>query len=122
MKAVFRTTRWVRLTGVFKPQRTCLGCRKKLEATELCRLQLQLSDEGSVVALVISSTSVGGRGAWLCKADQVHVSDASSVRVRVSCATAAKQKKAFARGFRRDGPPDVVNRYVDGFLTTQGDD
>jgi predicted RNA-binding protein YlxR (DUF448 family) len=69
-----------------------------------------------IVALVISSTSIAGRGAWLCKAETDP--RASRVLVRASCAAAAKQKKAFARGFRRDIPSHVV----DGFLTTHGDD
>jgi predicted RNA-binding protein YlxR (DUF448 family) len=85
-----------------------------VNADRLCRLQVQLGDEGTIVALVVSSTSVGGRGAWLCKAEPTVVPDFGPLPVRVlgGCAALAKQKKAFARGFRKDVPPHVV----EGFL------
>jgi predicted RNA-binding protein YlxR (DUF448 family) len=99
--------------SVSEPQRTCLGCRKTVNADFLCRLQVQLGDEGAIVALVVSSTSVGGRGAWICRAEPTVVSESVLLPVRVlgACATLAKQKKAFGRGFRKEVPPHVVERF-----------
>ena len=96
----------------------------------LCRLQLVLDEAGNTQALVVSSTSLAGRGAWICKAGSGDVSgevgrsnesldyaensghSAMPIRVLASCAVKAKQKKAFARGFRREVPSDVVDAFV----------
>jgi predicted RNA-binding protein YlxR (DUF448 family) len=84
-----------------------------VNADFLCRLQVRLGDEGAIVVLVVSSTSIGGRGAWMCKAEPTVVSESvlPPVRVLGTCAALAKQKKAFARGFRKDVPPHVVERF-----------
>ncbi len=98
------------------PQRTCLGCRKSLSSLDLYRLQLVVGDTGNAEAVVVSSTSLGGRGSWICKADSAFGGTSESlstaIRVAASCATVAKQKKAFARGFRRDLPADVVDAFL----------
>jgi predicted RNA-binding protein YlxR (DUF448 family) len=110
--------------GVTEPQRTCLGCRKTLLAGVLCRLQLVVDETGNATAIAVSSTSVSGRGAWICKAGpsdgpQMSASaavseDRESVGAQVFgvCAVTAKQKKAFSRGFRRDVPSAVVDEFL----------
>ena len=104
------------------PQRTCIGCRKKTSSRDLVRLQLLVGADQTVLELRVSTTSVAGRGAWLCgvRGEETECVDGKvgedSLRVLASCAVIAKQKKAFARGFRRDVPLEVV----EGFLTRFG--
>jgi predicted RNA-binding protein YlxR (DUF448 family) len=100
---------------VSDPQRSCLGCRKKIAASDLFRLQLVLDDASNVLDMIVSPTSVGGRGAWLCRAGVEEHTGGVSVggcQVLLSCAQSAKQKKAFARGFRRDVPSRVIETFL----------
>jgi predicted RNA-binding protein YlxR (DUF448 family) len=114
--------------GVIEPQRTCLGCRKTMSSTWLWRLQVVLDESASAQKIIVSSASVGGRGAWLCRASAGNPNCSGEpqndspgwpfeIRVLSSCAATAKQKKAFARGFRRDLPSSVI----DEFLATYSD-
>jgi predicted RNA-binding protein YlxR (DUF448 family) len=86
-------------------------------------LQLLVGADQTVLELRVSTTSVAGRGAWLCgvRGEKTECADdgkvrEDSLRVLASCVVIAKQKKAFARGFRRDVPLKVV----EGFLARFG--
>ena len=62
------------------PVRTCIGCRQRAPATELCRLRLA----GQVI---VATASAPGRGA--------------SLHARAACVERAVQTGALARAFKR---------------------
>ena len=65
--------------------RTCIGCRTKRAPSELVRVTCDT--DGPDVVARIGLRGVGGRGAWLCP--------------DTSCVTAAGERRAFSRAFRR---------------------
>ena len=68
------------MTLVATPERTCVGCRRRRDQSELVRLVLK---EGRVIP---GSAGAPGRGAYLCP--------------DTTCLAAAEKKRAFARAFR----------------------
>jgi predicted RNA-binding protein YlxR (DUF448 family) len=90
-------------------------------------LQLLVDETGNATVIAVSSTSVSGRGAWICKAGSSNgppmsasaalSEERESVGAQVlgACAVTAKQKKAFARGFRRDVPSAVVDVFLENY-------
>ena len=95
-----------------------------MSSQALLRLQLLLDDCSAVLAMIVSPTSVTGRGAWLCSVGaeeskgEVQNEGVSfgegerAPRVLLSCAVKAKQKKAFSRSFRRDVPTEIVEVFL----------
>ena len=121
--------------SVIEALRTCVGCRRITGANELHRLQLRVEVDGTVSEMTVESRSVGGRGAWLCRAPEslregrsvgdladsssfdfldssFDVSEGGNVLVLASCAALATRKKAFARGFKREVPGEIVAAFV----------
>ena len=72
------------------PERTCVGCRRRREQSQLVRLVLS---EGRVVP---ANAGAPGRGAYLCP--------------DTTCLAAAEKKRAFARAFRGPATLDASVR------------
>src|SRR5204863_6274806 len=68
-----------------RPERTCVGCRRKAPTSELVRV-VRLSEHEVAVG-----RNLPGRGAWLCREDA-----GPSQR----CINVALRRKAFDRAFR----------------------
>ncbi|WP_426998809.1 YlxR family protein [Pseudarthrobacter sp. N5] len=82
-----------------RPQRTCIGCRKKGPRSELLRLVAEGS--GSSAVLVDERRRMAGRGAWL--------------HPRESCLTLAVKRRAFGRALTgATGTADVERRITAG--------
>ena len=73
--------------------RTCVGCRKRELAVELLRVVAVSTGNGEYAAIVDTSRSLPGRGAWLHPAPQ--------------CAQQAIRRRAFTRALRIAGPLDT---------------
>mgnify|MGYP003680074731 CR=1 FL=1 len=76
------------------PQRTCVGCRRTTDQSQLIRLVVGPSG-------VVADRILGGRGAWIC--------------ATASCVDAALAKGALARALRidrRSVDADVVRAVV----------
>jgi len=82
------------------PVRTCVGCRKRELAVELLRV-VAVSGNGNWAVTVDRAGNQPGRGAWLHPVPE--------------CLQAAIRRRAFARGLRISGSPDVsgVEEYFD---------
>jgi uncharacterized protein len=78
---------------VNRPERSCVGCRRKRAQGELIRLCV---DAGRVR---LAAQGGGGRSAYLCP--------------DLACLAAAEKRRAFGRAFR--GPAGVDERFVDEF-------
>ncbi|MBC7291856.1 MAG: YlxR family protein [Actinotalea sp.] len=89
-----------RVTGpVTGPVRTCVGCRRRDQQTDLLRVVRVAGDEGDL-AVVDAHRSLPGRGAWVHPDPQ--------------CLELAERRRAFARALRA-GPIDVshVRRHLE---------
>ena len=71
------------------PERTCIGCRRRLSAGDLVRIAWSASD-----GCILIGAGHPGRGAWLCPT--------------ADCAAAAKQGRAFGRSLRADIPHEAI--------------
>lgn len=76
-----------------RPQRTCVGCRRKRAASELIRLTVEAG------RVRVAEPGTPGRGAYLCP--------------DLACLEAAEKRRAFGRAFR--GPATVDGGFVEGF-------
>ena len=79
-----------------QPERTCIGCRKKGQRSELLRLVADAS--GSSAVLVDERRRMAGRGAWL------HPSE--------SCLALAIKRRAFGRALRGATGTAAVERRI----------
>ncbi|MET3173509.1 UNVERIFIED_ORG: putative RNA-binding protein YlxR (DUF448 family) [Arthrobacter sp. UYCu721] len=79
-----------------RPQRTCIGCRKKALRSELLRLVAEGS--GSTAVLVDERRRMAGRGAWL------HPSEA--------CLALAVKRRAFGRALNGATGSTAVERRI----------
>jgi len=90
------------------PQRTCVGCRRSVSATELLRVVVVPDPTGEehgqqAVSLTVvpdPRRRAAGRGAW--------------VHPDLQCVEIAERRRAFARALRAPGPvdPAPVREYV----------
>jgi predicted RNA-binding protein YlxR (DUF448 family) len=71
------------------PERTCIGCRRRLSAGDLVRIVWSASD-----GCILIGAGHPGRGAWLCPT--------------ADCVDAAKQGRAFGRALRADIPHETI--------------
>ena len=76
------------------PERTCIGCRGRKEKSSLIRLAL-LNDGGRLKVVIDERGSLGGRGAWICRAG--------------TCLEAAVKKHAFNRAFKIGAKVELTN-------------
>ena len=84
--ATSRTRAKRAISAVMRPERTCVGCRRRRPQSELVRCAL-LADGQAIV-----SRTAAGRGAWLCPPPG-------------DCFEQALRRKAFARAWRRPVEP-----------------
>lgn len=70
-----------------RPERTCIGCRRRRPAAELIRLAC--TPDGDIAV----SARAAGRGAWVCAGDGGWIDE--------TCWSAAVRRKAFERAWRR---------------------
>jgi len=87
-----------------RPERTCIGCRKKGPQTEL--LRLVAGGSGSSAVLVDERRRMAGRGAWL------HPSE--------SCLALALKRRAFGRALRGATETADVERRIKPGPTAAG--
>ncbi|KIQ20752.1 hypothetical protein RU01_00660 [Rhodococcus sp. MEB064] len=75
------------------PVRTCVGCRQRESPSALVRIVADVSDVGTVSAVVDHRRRLPGRGAWL--------------HPDTDCLQLAERRRAFGRALRVTGPMDL---------------
>ena len=75
------------------PERTCIGCRRRLSAGDLVRIAWSASD-----GCILIGAGHPGRGAWLCPT--------------ANCVDAANKRRAFGRALRADVSHEAIEAFL----------
>ncbi|MFI5085037.1 MAG: YlxR family protein [Actinomycetales bacterium] len=87
-----------------RPERTCVGCRRRDTQSQLLRIVRDLGSSGTAAVVPDPRRRLAGRGAWL--------------HPDAGCLALALKKRAFSRAFR--GPVDTAA--VEDYLSASAAD